>query len=96
MNQKRVLFLTVEKKPFNEIRKGTKLIEYRDKKDYWKDRLLHSNGSIKFYDEVYLRNGYSKRSPFCRVKWLGLMTHTKKFQILLGKVLEVGNLDGNK
>ena len=69
---KDILHLTLKKKYFDLIADGQKKIEYRDIKPYWTIRFIDNEGEIIKYKEIYFKNGYSKNSPFMRVKWNGL------------------------
>lgn len=67
----KTLNLTLKKKWFDMIASGEKKEEYREKKDYWIDRLcdfdecLKSNSyeHFKSFDTITFRNGYSKNAP---------------------------------
>ena len=104
-----VLHLTLKKKWFDLIASGKKKVEYREIKPYWIRRLTISKSVVpefrdarmKFirFDEIHLRNGYRKDSPFMRVghrrtrigvpfsdpPFVGIPV----FLIHLGKVIEV-------
>lgn len=65
----KVLHLTLKKKWFDLIASGEKVHEFRECTPYWEKRLLHGpDGKPNEYDEIHFRNGYSKNSPFMRVK----------------------------
>lgn len=49
------LHLNLKKEYFNEIKNGTKKIEYRLKNQYWSKRLKN-----KEFDKVYIKLGYPK------------------------------------
>lgn len=91
---KKILYLTIKKKWFDQIMRGQKKSEYRICKSYWNKRIFG-----KTFDEVYFRNGYSKDSPFMRVECKGIdlgigpihLNSEMCFIIRLGRVLEVGN-----
>jgi hypothetical protein len=51
------LHLILKKHWFDKIRNGEKTVEYREAKEYWVKRLS------KNYNNVVLRNGYSKNAP---------------------------------
>jgi hypothetical protein len=57
------LHLTLNKKWFDMIREGRKVIEYREIKKYWGDRLLDGVGEFIPYKFVIARNGYAKDAP---------------------------------
>ena len=94
---KKILHLTIKKKWFDKIAKGTKKKEYREEKPYWDKRLLDGEGFYKQFDEVHFRNGYGKDFPFMRVKCKSIELDyrdepegRKWYHIIsLGKVLEV-------
>jgi hypothetical protein len=95
---KKILFLTLKKKWFDAIASGKKKVEYRELKPYWTSRLMivhpsHRILSPKTFDEVHFRNGYSKKSPFMRVKFkrlqIGILKGSPCYNIFLGRVLEV-------
>lgn len=67
----RILHLTIKKKWFDMIAKGEKKQEFREAKTYWWQRLINEDGSKKEFDEIHMRNGYSKDNPFMRIKWNG-------------------------
>ena len=79
----KVLHLTLHKKWFDKIKAKEKTIEYRDIKPYWTKRL-----EGKEFDEVWFKNGYSKTSPFMRVK-LKKIVKKEKYELHLGKILEI-------
>jgi len=83
---KKILHLTLIRKPFDMIINGEKIEEYRERKDYWKTRLENRE-----YDEIYFKNGYSKDAPFMRIEYEGLRIEENRYVILLGKILEVKN-----
>ena len=93
--KKKILYLTIKKRWFDLIASGKKKTEYRTITDYWTRRLLDTPFDARVYDEVHFRNGYSKGSPFMRVKWIG--TEKEAFEgqlhyaIRLGKILEKKN-----
>ena len=82
----RILYLTLKKKWFDLIASGEKTKEFRDIKPYWTTRFLN-----KEFDEIYFKNGYSKKSPFMRVEWKGMNVEDNRYAISLGRVLEVKN-----
>lgn len=78
----RILHLTLKKKWFDLIANKDKIIEYRQCKPYWIERL-----DGKTFDEVHFRNGYAKDSPFMRVEWLGCRLMNLKHEPANGEVL---------
>ncbi len=51
------LHLNLKKEYFNQIKNGTKKIEYRLKNQYWSKRLKN-----KEFHKVYIKLGYPKRN----------------------------------
>ena len=90
---KKVLHLTLERKWFDQIARGEKLVEYRELKAYWYKRLTYMGSKLKFkeFDEIHFRNGYGKDSPFMRVKYLCTEIKFSRFNIYLGDILEIKN-----
>jgi len=62
-----------------------------DKKLYWTRRLFE-RGSERKYDDVIFRNGYGKDRPWMRVEFLGVRVDERRYAILLGDILESGNI----
>lgn len=81
-----ILHLTLKKKWFDMITSGEKKEEYREKKDYWVDRLcdmdkcLKSNtyDHFKPFDTIVFRNGYAKNAPSITVNCEGIKVGTAK------------------
>lgn len=71
----KILHLTIKKKWFDLIASGDKVVEYREAKPYWKNRLLYNWDvpgvvtTLKKFQEVHFRNGYRSYSPFMRVEF---------------------------
>jgi len=89
----KVLHLTLFKRWFDEILSGTKKIEYREVKPFWKKRLFNPDGSIKKYDEIMFTHGYGANRPKMRVEFLGVHELNGKYEIILGKILESININ---
>jgi len=53
----RILHLTLKKKWFDLIASGKKTMEYREAKQYWRNRLLDGEDP-KNFDVVRFKNGY--------------------------------------
>lgn len=91
---KRILHLTLKKKWFDLIAIGKKKIEYRAYKPHWHKRI----GQVSWFDEIHFRNGYSKTSPFMRVKFKGRtldwFENDLCYALHLGKILEIKNYNG--
>lgn len=81
------LHLSLYKKWFDEILKGSKKIEYRDIKPYY-DKLLS-----KEYDEVKFVNGYGNNRPYLVANIVKIIKGTKYYEIHLGEILEIGNIN---
>ena len=88
----KVLHLTLFKRWFDEIQNGTKKVEYREIKPFWKMRLFNMDGSAKDYDEILFTNGYGSNRPKMRVELRGIIEKDGKYEIMLGKVLEILNI----
>jgi hypothetical protein len=94
--KKRILHLTLKKKYFDLIVKRKKKEEYRENKPYWQKRLIDKKG-YKDFDEIYFRNGYTKKSPVMIVESKKVFRtyvpeyNNVMFRIKLGKILEVKN-----
>jgi hypothetical protein len=79
-----ILHLTLEREWFDDIAKGVKNEEYRDRKDYWKTRLERRS-----YDIVRFRNGYATDAPEMDVEFLGVDKRKDCYAIRLGKILRI-------
>jgi hypothetical protein len=81
----RTLQLTLKREYFAQIVEGTKGIEYREYKPYWKLRL-----EGKKYEQIHFRNGYLKNSPEMDVECRGIKLVSKgrgaEYQIRLGRI----------
>lgn len=97
-----ILHLTLKKKWFDMILSGEKTEEYREIKDYWKNRFLTVEAPFvhrfKNYSKIKFTNGYSKNAPFFIIECLGIDYGKGKedwgvekgkdyFVIKLGKIL---------
>lgn len=91
----RVLHLTLKRKWFDMIASGVKREEYREAKPYWTKRL-----TVKEYDAIHFRNGYSRTAPTVTVEFIGLdfgmgfpewgaPKDERVYILRLGRVLEV-------
>lgn len=78
----------MHRKFFAQIADGTKKIEYRDQKPYWKARLEN-----KSYETILFRNGYAADAPEMLVEFRGLRRYGKGrnayYAILLGRILKI-------
>jgi hypothetical protein len=83
-----ILHLNLHREFFAQIAAGTKRIEYRDCKPYWRRRLENRQ-----YDIVQFRNGYSSSAPEMQVEFLGVRKTRKlgraKYAIRLGRILKI-------
>ena len=79
----KILHLNLYRKYFDQIAEGTKTIEFRDRTDYWKKRLVNRE-----YDVIKFRNGYATNAPTMLVEYGGYDI-TDRYEIKLGKIIEV-------
>ena len=77
------LHLNLRREFFGAIAAGTKRIEYRDRKPYWKTRL-----EGRQYDLIKFRNGYTPNAPEMIVEFRGIQKRLK-YEILLGRILKI-------
>ena len=86
MGELRVLHLNLVRKFFDEIAKGSKREEYRDRTDYWKTRL-----EGREYDFIRFRNEYRPDVPEMDVEFKGVEKVVRgarpQYAIRLGKIL---------
>lgn len=91
---RKILHLTIKKQYFDLIVSGKKKIEYRHVKPYWTKRFVLKRG-YRFYDEIHIRNGYNRSSPFMKVVFKGIyediIGSKKCYCIRLGKILNIEN-----
>lgn len=87
--------MTLMKKWFDQIAAGEKIEEYREIKDYWRNRLIG-----KHYDAIIFRNGYSATAPTMTIVYKGLQQKTitwesgvteNVFALQLGEILSIKN-----
>lgn len=109
-DNKKTLYLTVNRHWFDLIATGQKNRDYRAMTVYWYTRLWHSVKNPKHYDEVVIRNGYSPICPTMRLEYKGVdLEHAQtkviysdgtvlipgsSYGINLGKILEIQNWHG--
>jgi ASC-1-like (ASCH) protein len=83
----KVLHLNLHMEFFDAIREGRKLIEYRDRTDYWARRL-----DGRDYDVIVFRSGYSTDAPEMQVESKGVRKVVRngrpQYVIKLGRVLD--------
>lgn len=88
------LEITIKRKYFDEILKGTKTEEYRLITHYWKTKLIGRE-----YDYILFRNGYGNHRPSLKIECLGYevktITHeffgntpVEVFAIQLGRLIK--------
>lgn len=76
----KVLHLTLKKKWFDMIASGEKPEEYREMKQYWWTRLTEATligggmRTMKKFDVVIFKNGYSKNAPTMEVEFIETIT----------------------
>ena len=84
----KILHLNLYRKYFDAIANGTKIIEYREKTDYWKKRIENRE-----YDVIKFRNGYAKDAPTMLVEYKGYTIGPnpwgEQYELKLGKIIEV-------
>lgn len=92
---KKILYLTLKKQFFEEIKEGTKTSEFREYKEHWIKKLTNPDGTFKHYDLILFQNGYRKDAPQMLVEFKGIkikrnmsgfLKWEKEFEIDLGKV----------
>jgi hypothetical protein len=81
-----ILYLTLMKVWYDQIKNGTKKVEYREIKPYWTKRLFNQDGTPKQFKKIEFKNGYSKNAPKMQVEYKGIKT-SDKYEIQLGEVL---------
>ena len=81
---KSTLHLNLRRKYFAEIAAGTKRIDYRERKPYWRKRL-----EGRKYDVIKFRNGYATNVPEIIVQFRGLRKRGRSYEILLGRILKI-------
>jgi hypothetical protein len=101
MNNPTTLYLTLKKEWFDQILAGTKTSEYREYKEFWIKRLANPDGTYKKYNVIHFRNGYNPDSRYMAVELkeikifkekINWFKSEKNFELVLGKILETGNL----
>ena len=78
----KILFMTIKKKWFDEIKAGIKKIEHREYKKYWTRRLVDRE-----YDLITFQNGYAKNAPRITLKYMGYYTEPGTYCIMLGDIV---------
>ncbi|SHF57969.1 hypothetical protein SAMN05444274_106256 [Mariniphaga anaerophila] len=97
MKHPKILYLTLKKEFFDQIKRGDKTSEFREYKKYWVQRLMDADGRLIKYDFVVFRNGYHKSAQKMTVEFKGIkitrnrtdwFRHKKYFEIELGKITQ--------
>ena len=65
------LKIIIKAEYFDQIKAGTKKIEYRDITPFWTSR-LYNNGKKREYDDIEFMNGYNKHARRMIVKYKGV------------------------
>jgi len=60
---KKILYLHLKGKYFDQTKAGTKVEEYRRCSTYWQNRLFHRAYD---YDEIHIMKGYPKKNDHTR------------------------------
>jgi len=98
---KSILFLTLKKEPFEQIKSGVKTSEFREYKKHWIQKLLNPDESFKTYDLILFQNGYRSNAPRMLVEFKGIKINKyktgflkwgKEFEIELGKIVKEESL----
>lgn len=96
------LNLSIYQQYYDEIKAGTKKVEYREIKDYYTKKLIvdgvvPGTGELKakHYDSVTF---FTKNGDRMKVKWEGLFLYPRKnpkwYAIKLGEILSESKKDG--
>lgn len=83
-----LLRLTLHREFFAAILDGSKVIEYRDKTDYWEKRL-----KSKPFTHIQFRNGYHTIAPEMTVKLKTLVETNDCYELHLGEIVDTKNLE---
>jgi hypothetical protein len=83
------LRLTLKQPYFDQIKMGTKVIEYRDVKPYWTSRLYDKQGKVRVYDRVEFIIGYNPDSLRMITEFKGVRKRLNTYEISLGKVIKI-------
>ncbi len=97
-SDRRILYLSLMKKWFDQVADGIKKLEYREVKEYWISRLFDRDGIPIPYDCVFFRNGYSRKSPTLMIEYNGVVgisdfEGVECFELSLGDVLDGGRVE---
>jgi len=72
------LFLNLKGEYFDQIKAGTKQVEYRLYNEYWKKRLL-DGGRFKEWEKIVIRRGYPRADDHTKQimrNWRGMSIET--------------------
>ena len=98
---KGILFLTLKKEFYDQIKSGEKTSEFREYKKYWIQKLVNADGSFKTYDFILFQNGYHSTAPQMLVEFkgikinknkIGFLKWEKEFEIELGEIVKESNI----
>lgn len=99
--EKKVLFLTLKKEYYDQIKRGEKTSEFREYKKHWIQKLINKDGSFKTYDLIHFQNGYHTNAPKMFVEFkgikinknkIGFLKWEKEFEIKLGEIVKEENI----
>lgn len=90
-DKKKILHLTLSKKPFEVMLKSEKTEEFRKPSDWIKSRLFNKDGTRRDYDVIEFVNGYGKDKPafitifngFTTCKEVSERTYSGNFKVLI-------------
>jgi hypothetical protein len=83
-----ILYMTIKKEFFLDILTGEKKTEYRDRTQYWYNRLTSAD-----YDFVLFQNGYAKNAPRLKIELKEVIESDEYFELHLGNIIEVTNCE---
>jgi hypothetical protein len=82
-----LLQLNLHRRYFCAILDGTKKTEFRERTDYWENRLTK-----KTYTHVRFRNGYQTVAPEMVVELKRIETARSEYRLHLGKIVSKKNV----
>lgn len=93
--QKKPLFLVMQKVWFDEVESGEKKTEYREDTEFYKSRLLTKDRTaIKNYKTLIMQEGYNPGARRMILEITGVTYLVRdEFQIHLGEIIERQNFD---
>lgn len=95
--EKKILFLTLKKEFYDQIKTGVKKSEFREYKPFYIKRLMNPDKSFKNYDQILFQNGYQTNAPQMLVEFKGIRIIKEKvswfysekyFEIELGEIID--------